>query len=204
MAAGRAGGDTSPGGGGCCMGVSPVGGGDAVHRLGGVVVLTPPSPRCVCVPPPQPPSGSAPIRPSTPRRASGRRCWVPAAADPPSPSPRASPPPTLRGKLGWGGKKTGGGGGPGVSPECHHRDVPPLHPPPRTFNDESPLGIRRILSQSTDSLNMRNRTLSVESLIDEGGDAAALGGHGALGGDTRGAQGHPSPPAQAPTSSSTS
>ncbi|KAG8146651.1 hypothetical protein E2320_013773, partial [Naja naja] len=36
-----------------------------------------------------------------------------------------------------------------------------------TFNDESPLGIRRILSQSTDSLNMRNRTLSVESLIDE-------------------------------------
>lgn len=40
--------------------------------------------------------------------------------------------------------------------------------PPRNFNDESPLGIRRILSQSTDSLNMRNRTLSVESLIDEG------------------------------------
>ncbi|XP_061220337.1 rho guanine nucleotide exchange factor 2 isoform X2 [Neopsephotus bourkii] len=39
-----------------------------------------------------------------------------------------------------------------------------------TFNDESPLGIRRILSQSTDSLNMRNRTLSVESLIDEGPD----------------------------------
>ncbi|XP_068778370.1 rho guanine nucleotide exchange factor 2 isoform X3 [Struthio camelus] len=39
-----------------------------------------------------------------------------------------------------------------------------------TFNDESPLGIRRILSQSTDSLNMRNRTLSVESLIDEGLD----------------------------------
>ncbi|KAM3918897.1 rho guanine nucleotide exchange factor 2 isoform 2-T2 [Leptodactylus fuscus] len=37
------------------------------------------------------------------------------------------------------------------------------------LNDESPLGIRRILSQSTDSLNMRNRTLSVESLIDEGG-----------------------------------
>uniref|UniRef100_A0A8C0CJS3 Rho guanine nucleotide exchange factor 2 n=1 Tax=Balaenoptera musculus TaxID=9771 RepID=A0A8C0CJS3_BALMU len=35
------------------------------------------------------------------------------------------------------------------------------------FNDESPLGLRRILSQSTDSLNMRNRTLSVESLIDE-------------------------------------
>ncbi|XP_054847377.1 rho guanine nucleotide exchange factor 2 isoform X2 [Eublepharis macularius] len=39
-----------------------------------------------------------------------------------------------------------------------------------TFNDESPLGIRRILSQSTDSLNMRNRTLSVESLIDEGAE----------------------------------
>nr|XP_048684286.1 rho guanine nucleotide exchange factor 2 isoform X2 [Caretta caretta] len=36
------------------------------------------------------------------------------------------------------------------------------------FNDESPLGLRRILSQSTDSLNIRNRTLSVESLIDEG------------------------------------
>nr|XP_030866662.1 rho guanine nucleotide exchange factor 2 isoform X1 [Gorilla gorilla gorilla] len=35
------------------------------------------------------------------------------------------------------------------------------------FNDESPLGLRRILSQSTDSLNVRNRTLSVESLIDE-------------------------------------
>ncbi|KAM3824607.1 rho guanine nucleotide exchange factor 2 isoform 2-T2 [Vipera latastei] len=39
-----------------------------------------------------------------------------------------------------------------------------------TFNDESPLGIRRILSQSTDSLNMRNRALSVESLIDEGAE----------------------------------
>nr|XP_031362728.1 rho guanine nucleotide exchange factor 2 [Lonchura striata domestica] len=39
-----------------------------------------------------------------------------------------------------------------------------------TFNDDSPLGIRRILSQSTDSLNVRNRTLSVESLIDEGPD----------------------------------
>ncbi|XP_039107302.1 rho guanine nucleotide exchange factor 2 isoform X2 [Hyaena hyaena] len=38
------------------------------------------------------------------------------------------------------------------------------------FSDESPLGLRRILSQSTDSLNMRNRTLSVESLIDEGGE----------------------------------
>ncbi|KAM8987302.1 LOW QUALITY PROTEIN: rho guanine nucleotide exchange factor 2-like [Ara ararauna] len=38
-----------------------------------------------------------------------------------------------------------------------------------TFNDESPLGIRRILSQSTDSLNMCKRTLSVE-LIDEGPD----------------------------------
>lgn len=38
----------------------------------------------------------------------------------------------------------------------------------RHFNDESPLGLRQILSQSTDSLNMRSRTLSVESLIDEG------------------------------------
>ncbi|XP_053331307.1 rho guanine nucleotide exchange factor 2 isoform X2 [Spea bombifrons] len=38
------------------------------------------------------------------------------------------------------------------------------------LNDESPLGIRRILSQSTDSLNMRNRTLSMESLIDEGAE----------------------------------
>ncbi|KAH1180021.1 rho guanine nucleotide exchange factor 2 isoform X1 [Mauremys mutica] len=38
------------------------------------------------------------------------------------------------------------------------------------FNDESPLGLRRILSQSTDSLNIRNRTLSVESLIDEGAE----------------------------------
>ncbi|ETE61945.1 Rho guanine nucleotide exchange factor 2, partial [Ophiophagus hannah] len=48
-----------------------------------------------------------------------------------------------------------------------------------TFNDESPLGIRRILSQSTDSLNMRNRTLSVESLIDEGNCVylLALQGH---------------------------
>ncbi|NXX19391.1 ARHG2 factor, partial [Podargus strigoides] len=50
-----------------------------------------------------------------------------------------------------------------------------------TFNDESPLGIRRILSQSTDSLNMRNRTLSVESLIDEGGDPPRGGD---TGGDT--------------------
>lgn len=38
------------------------------------------------------------------------------------------------------------------------------------FNEESPLGLRRILSQSTDSLNVRNRTLSVESLIDEGAE----------------------------------
>ena len=45
----------------------------------------------------------------------------------------------------------------------------------RHFNDESPLGLRRILSQSTDSLNMRNRTLSVESLIDEG-DCEGPGG----------------------------
>lgn len=45
----------------------------------------------------------------------------------------------------------------------------------RHFNDESPLGLRRILSQSTDSLNMRNRTLSVESLIDEGDCAQPWG-----------------------------
>ncbi|XP_043935764.1 rho guanine nucleotide exchange factor 2 isoform X2 [Protopterus annectens] len=38
------------------------------------------------------------------------------------------------------------------------------------FNDDSPLGLRKMLSQSTDSLNMRNRTLSVESLIDEGAE----------------------------------
>ncbi|XP_030887551.1 rho guanine nucleotide exchange factor 2 [Leptonychotes weddellii] len=38
------------------------------------------------------------------------------------------------------------------------------------FSDESPLGLRRILSQSTDSLNMRNRALSVESLMDEGAE----------------------------------
>ncbi|NWT77255.1 ARHG2 factor, partial [Prunella himalayana] len=56
-----------------------------------------------------------------------------------------------------------------------------------TFNDDSPLGIRRILSQSTDSLNMRNRTLSVESLIDEGGDAAGTRWEG-HGGGTRGLQ----------------
>lgn len=51
----------------------------------------------------------------------------------------------------------------------------------RHFNDESPLGLRRILSQSTDSLNMRNRTLSVESLIDEGDRAWAWGTPGAEG-----------------------
>uniref|UniRef100_A0A8C9IZN9 DH domain-containing protein n=1 Tax=Panthera tigris altaica TaxID=74533 RepID=A0A8C9IZN9_PANTA len=38
------------------------------------------------------------------------------------------------------------------------------------FSDESPLGLRRILSQSTDSLNMRNRALSLGSLIDEGAE----------------------------------
>lgn len=76
----------------------------------------------------------------------------------------------------------------------------------RTFNDESPLGIRRILSQSTDSLNMRNRTLSVESLIDEGGDLLGWGTWG-WGGMTQGAGAVPGshrPPAQAPMSSSTS
>uniref|UniRef100_A0A4W5N619 Rho/Rac guanine nucleotide exchange factor 2 n=1 Tax=Hucho hucho TaxID=62062 RepID=A0A4W5N619_9TELE len=36
------------------------------------------------------------------------------------------------------------------------------------LNDDSPLGLRRILSQSTDSLNFRNRAMSMESLNDEG------------------------------------
>lgn len=38
----------------------------------------------------------------------------------------------------------------------------------RTLSDDSPLGLRRILSQSTDSLNFRSRTMSMESLNDEG------------------------------------
>ncbi|XP_068189290.1 rho guanine nucleotide exchange factor 2 isoform X2 [Antennarius striatus] len=37
-----------------------------------------------------------------------------------------------------------------------------------TLNDESPLGLRRILSQSTDSLSFRTRATSVESLTDDG------------------------------------
>ncbi|XP_041932758.1 rho guanine nucleotide exchange factor 1a isoform X2 [Alosa sapidissima] len=37
-----------------------------------------------------------------------------------------------------------------------------------TMNDDYPLGLRRILSQSTDSLNFRSRTMSMESLNDEG------------------------------------
>uniref|UniRef100_A0A8B9KRI9 Rho guanine nucleotide exchange factor (GEF) 1a n=1 Tax=Astyanax mexicanus TaxID=7994 RepID=A0A8B9KRI9_ASTMX len=37
-----------------------------------------------------------------------------------------------------------------------------------TLSDDSPLGLRRILSQSTDSLNFRSRTMSMESLNDEG------------------------------------
>ncbi|KAJ8386458.1 hypothetical protein AAFF_G00169280 [Aldrovandia affinis] len=36
------------------------------------------------------------------------------------------------------------------------------------LNDDSPLGLRRILSQSTESLNFRNRAMSMESLNDEG------------------------------------
>ncbi|XP_030644866.1 rho guanine nucleotide exchange factor 2 [Chanos chanos] len=36
------------------------------------------------------------------------------------------------------------------------------------LNDDSPLGLRRILSQSTDSLNFKSRTMSMESLNDEG------------------------------------
>ena len=38
----------------------------------------------------------------------------------------------------------------------------------RTLNDDSPLGLRRILSQSTDSLSFRARAMSVESLTDDG------------------------------------
>ncbi|KAK0155568.1 Rho guanine nucleotide exchange factor 2 [Merluccius polli] len=34
--------------------------------------------------------------------------------------------------------------------------------------EDSPVGLRRILSQSSDSLNFRNRTMSLESLTDEG------------------------------------
>ncbi|XP_046875141.1 rho guanine nucleotide exchange factor 1a isoform X2 [Hypomesus transpacificus] len=37
-----------------------------------------------------------------------------------------------------------------------------------SLNDDSPLGLRRILSQSTDSLNFKNRAMSMESLNDEG------------------------------------
>ncbi|XP_069571202.1 rho guanine nucleotide exchange factor 2 [Brachyistius frenatus] len=37
-----------------------------------------------------------------------------------------------------------------------------------TLNDDSPLGLRRILSQSTDSLSFRARAMSVESLNDDG------------------------------------
>ncbi|XP_056255213.1 rho guanine nucleotide exchange factor 1a isoform X4 [Seriola aureovittata] len=37
-----------------------------------------------------------------------------------------------------------------------------------TLNDDSPLGLRRILSQSTDSLSFRTRAMSVESLTDDG------------------------------------
>ncbi|XP_029919479.1 rho guanine nucleotide exchange factor 2 isoform X2 [Myripristis murdjan] len=36
------------------------------------------------------------------------------------------------------------------------------------LNDDSPLGLRRILSQSTDSLSFRTRAMSMESLNDEG------------------------------------
>ncbi|XP_059206780.1 rho guanine nucleotide exchange factor 2-like isoform X2 [Centropristis striata] len=37
-----------------------------------------------------------------------------------------------------------------------------------TLSDDSPLGLRRILSQSTDSLSFRTRAMSVESLNDDG------------------------------------
>ncbi|XP_070841396.1 rho guanine nucleotide exchange factor 2 [Chaetodon trifascialis] len=36
------------------------------------------------------------------------------------------------------------------------------------LNDDTPLGLRRILSQSTDSLSFRTRAMSVESLTDDG------------------------------------
>uniref|UniRef100_A0A8C1CVQ2 Rho/rac guanine nucleotide exchange factor (GEF) 2b n=1 Tax=Cyprinus carpio carpio TaxID=630221 RepID=A0A8C1CVQ2_CYPCA len=36
-----------------------------------------------------------------------------------------------------------------------------------SLNDDSPVGLRRILSHSTDSLNFRNRAMSIESLNDE-------------------------------------
>uniref|UniRef100_A0AAR2K2S4 Rho guanine nucleotide exchange factor (GEF) 1a n=1 Tax=Pygocentrus nattereri TaxID=42514 RepID=A0AAR2K2S4_PYGNA len=36
-----------------------------------------------------------------------------------------------------------------------------------TLSDDSPLGLRRILSQSTDSLNFKSRTMSMESLNDD-------------------------------------
>lgn len=38
----------------------------------------------------------------------------------------------------------------------------------RGLNDDCPLGLRRILSQSTDSLSFRARAMSIESLVDEG------------------------------------
>lgn len=38
----------------------------------------------------------------------------------------------------------------------------------RSLNDDCPLGLRRILSQSTDSLSFRARAMSIESLADEG------------------------------------
>lgn len=63
---------------------------------------------------------------------------------------------------------------------CPRRGVEPGPASLRHFNDESPLGLRRILSQSTDSLNMRNRALSVESLIDEG-ERASPGPGGGVG-----------------------
>lgn len=38
----------------------------------------------------------------------------------------------------------------------------------RTLSEDSTLGLRRILSQSTDSLSFRNRAMSIESLNDDG------------------------------------
>lgn len=46
----------------------------------------------------------------------------------------------------------------------------------RNLNDDSPLGLRRILSQSTDSLNFRNRAMSMESLNDDGEAENQYGG----------------------------
>lgn len=158
-------------------GVSPTADGDTVCSRGGVMALTPP----VSLPsrhPGAPQLGHLPLG-ELPPDAAG------APPRPPLPVPLQERlhHQHLRVSWGQGGRNRGhwrSGGVPAVSPS---RAVCVCVSPPRTFNDESPLGLRRILSQSTDSLNMRNRTLSVESLIDEGGDSPAWG-WGTRAGDT--------------------